>query len=121
MKKTVAAAVQTLLCNTIASLRLSLLSIISTNGKNPWFPQGCKSQCSHTLKTANIKFVTILVAYSSIIRLIIVLSEALYHTQMLLQASILSNYFHVSAQLQPMHVYCSLKWIAMKKIITQLY
>jgi hypothetical protein len=25
------------------------------NGKNQWFPQGCKSQCSHTLKTANIK------------------------------------------------------------------
>jgi hypothetical protein len=25
------------------------------NGKNPWFPQGCKSQCSHILKTANIK------------------------------------------------------------------
>jgi hypothetical protein len=25
------------------------------NGKYPWFPQDCKSQCSHTLKTANIK------------------------------------------------------------------
>jgi hypothetical protein len=25
------------------------------NGKNPWFAPGCKSQCSHTLKTANIK------------------------------------------------------------------
>jgi hypothetical protein len=24
-------------------------------GKNQWFPQGCKSQCSHILKTANIK------------------------------------------------------------------
>jgi hypothetical protein len=23
--------------------------------KFPWFPQGCKSQCSHTLKTVNIK------------------------------------------------------------------
>jgi hypothetical protein len=25
------------------------------NGKNPGFLQGCKSQCSHTSKTANIK------------------------------------------------------------------
>jgi hypothetical protein len=25
------------------------------NGKNPWFSQDCKSQCSYTLKTANIK------------------------------------------------------------------
>jgi hypothetical protein len=29
--------------------------LISINGKNPGFLQGCKSQCSHTSKTANIK------------------------------------------------------------------
>jgi hypothetical protein len=48
--------------------------------------QGCKSQCSHTLKTANksqSKVVTIPVADSGIIRPIIVLSEALPHTNAL--------------------------------------
>jgi hypothetical protein len=57
------------------------------NGKNPWFPQGCKSQCSHTLKTANIKSCYDPVADSGIIRPIIVLLRP-YHTQKLLQASI---------------------------------
>jgi hypothetical protein len=32
-----------------------LQGIIGINGKNPGFLQGCKSQCSHTSKTANIK------------------------------------------------------------------
>jgi hypothetical protein len=92
------------------------------NGKNPWFPQGCKSQCSHTLKTANIKS-----CYDPRSRLWYykAYNRAFcrpYHTQMLLQASIFSNYFHVSAQLQPIHVYCSLKWIALKTTCyTQLY
>jgi hypothetical protein len=46
------------LLNKMAELDLPVLHKRKTaniNGKNRWFPQGCKSQCSHTLKTANIK------------------------------------------------------------------
>jgi hypothetical protein len=83
------------------------------NGKIPWFPQGCKSQGSHTLKTANIKTChdprSRLRYYEAYKRALIMRP---YHTQMLLQASIqasiLSNYLHVPAQLQPIHVQCSL-------------
>jgi hypothetical protein len=54
-----------------------------------WFPHGRKIQCSHILKTSNIKSGYDPLADSGIIRPIILLSEALYHTQMLyIQASI---------------------------------
>jgi hypothetical protein len=53
-----------------------------------WFPQGCKSQCSHTLKTANIKSCydprSRLWYYKAYNRAFL----RPYHTQKLLQASI---------------------------------
>jgi hypothetical protein len=41
--------------NELTQTQLSVINLILINGKNPEFLQGCKSQCSHTSKTANIK------------------------------------------------------------------